>query len=77
MTKTNGKKEVDLSYLERPYWTEREFAHYLNLSPGTLSKSRMNGVLLGRAAPESIKIGRSVRYAKATSEKWVADNAEK
>lgn len=74
MENRSPKKEVDRAYIERPYWTEREAADFMRIHRNTLSKSRYNGVLLGRPAPDFTKHGRSVRYSKAVIEKWMSEN---
>ncbi len=57
--------------------TEKEAANELiGCAPQTLRISRCTGKLMGVAAPEYIKIGRSVRYKRETLEKWLSQFEE-
>ena len=47
-------------------------AAYLGVSPSTLEKSRVSGVLLGAAAPAYLRLGsKSIRYRRADLDAWL------
>jgi hypothetical protein len=49
-----------------PLWTPREAAEFLRMSSSWLAKSRMDGT-----GPPFIRVGRSIRYSKATVVQWM------
>ncbi|MFC6670502.1 hypothetical protein [Marinobacterium aestuariivivens] len=48
-------------------------ANYLLVAESTLRKSRVTGILCGRAAPAYIKMGRTVLYTRTDLDAWVAE----
>ncbi len=48
--------------------TEKEAAHYLNVSRSFLAQGRMKG---GKKYPPFKKLGRAIRYAVAELDTWV------
>ncbi len=52
--------------------TEREAAEFLGIAPGTLRVSRSTGPIPGRIFLPYVKLGRAVRYDRATLRDWLA-----
>lgn len=52
--------------------TEREAAEFLGIAAGTLRVSRSTGPIPGRIFLPYLKIGRAVRYDRATLRDWLA-----
>lgn len=52
--------------------TSAEFSKQLNLSEHAVRQSRRTGTLLGAAAPNFLKLGRSIRYRPEEIENWLA-----
>lgn len=65
---SNYNESKELAYRGRTHLKEVEVAEWLNMSHRTLQGWRLQG-----KGPAFEKFGRSVRYAVATVEAWVAE----
>lgn len=59
-----------------PRMNETLAAIYLDTTPANLRRSRCVGTLLGKPAPEFLKIGKRVVYEKETLEAWLKLHAK-
>lgn len=57
---------------ENTLLNNNEAATYLGFSPATLNNSRYYGTLGGVKAPAYRKLGKAIRYEKATLDQWLA-----
>ena len=57
-------------------FSSKEAAQYLGYSNPTMVKSRVEGTLGGRPAPEHIKMGFAVKYDIEDLNQWIADCKE-
>ncbi len=51
--------------------TEPQAAELIGVTRGTLRVSRTTGRLMGTSAPPWLKVGRGVRYSRATLQSWL------
>jgi len=54
----------------------KQAANYLGFSDRTLSNSRSSGLLGGVKAPKYRKLGKSIRYERASLDAWLAQFQE-
>lgn len=52
-------------------FNNNEAANYLGVSASSLEKSRVTGQLLGIPGPAYSRVGKSVRYLRATCDEWL------
>lgn len=61
---------------DKPRFSDHEAAAFIGCSAYTLKRSRTTGTLLGVVAPAHVKLGRMVRYERATLEQWLSQFPE-
>lgn len=59
-----------------PRMNETLAAIYLDTTPANIRRSRCVGTLMGKPAPEFLKIGKKVTYEKATLDAWLKAHAQ-
>jgi len=56
--------------------TERQAAEYLGYVPTTLNAARSRGILGGVPGPKFIRLGKTIRYRKASLDEWIEQSPE-
>lgn len=69
-------KNLSQINFDKPRFSDHEAAAFIGCSSYTLKRSRTTGTLLGVEAPVHVKMGRMVRYERATLEEWLSQFPE-
>lgn len=76
ITKLSPPKNLSRYNFDKPRFDDHEAAAFIGCSAYTLKRSRTTGTLLGVKSPAHIKMGRMVRYERATLEEWLSQFPE-
>lgn len=76
LAKLSPPKDPQQFDFNKPRFDDHEAAAFIGCAAFTLKRSRTTGTLLGVPAPAHLKMGRMVRYEKATLEEWLSQFPE-